>query len=295
VLERPARCEASERDAVAPGQHVPQRGAHRVVWWDPQTLDLDREPEAGLRQQRILQADESGAQSSAGEQAHEEWQADRQRAIQDGSTPSLRVRGVSELSKEHAGRAGAGEGAPPPTLPWVATPQSGGAMGESEIAFELTAIRRRGRPRGNRFGTLVHAVLAEVDLDAARADVAAVAEAQARLLAATGEELDAAVDSALAALDHPILRAAAASARRGECAREMPVLLTLPDGAVVEGAVDLAYREQIGGAGVWTVVDFKTDVDPTASRVRYEMQLRLYMQAIEAATGERARAVVLGV
>jgi ATP-dependent exoDNAse (exonuclease V) beta subunit len=217
--------------------------------------------------------------------------------------PSLRVRGVSELSKEvarraaaeAAGRAGAYEGASPPTLPLVATPQHGGATGEPEIAFELTSIPRRGRPRGNRFGTLVHAVLAEVDLDGGRPEVAAVAEAQARLLAATAEELDAAVDSALAALDHPILRAAAAGARRGECAREMPVLLTLPDGAVVEGAVDLAYREVIGGAGVWTVVDFKTDVDPTESRVRYEMQLRLYMQAIEAATGERARAVVLGV
>ena len=46
MLERPARCEADERDAVAPGEHAPMAGSHRVVWWDPGALDLDREPEA---------------------------------------------------------------------------------------------------------------------------------------------------------------------------------------------------------------------------------------------------------
>ncbi len=65
VLERPARCEADERDAVAPGVHAPMAGSHRVVWWDPGALDLDREPEAGLRQQRILQADAGGAGAGA--------------------------------------------------------------------------------------------------------------------------------------------------------------------------------------------------------------------------------------
>ncbi len=312
VLERPARCEASENDAVAPGLHAPQHGAHRVVWWDPRTLDLDREPEAGLRQQRILQADESGALSSASEKAHEGWQADRSRAIQDGSMPSIRVRGVSSLSKEAARRAALGE--PPPaeltgslagagaaaSLASGGSAASGGAAtssaaSESEIGFEMTGIERRGRPRGARFGILVHGILAEVDLDATRPDIAGVAEMQARLLGATAEELDAAVDSVLSALEHPRLRQAAASARRDECVREMPVLLTMPDGTVVEGSVDLAFREDIGGTGVWTVVDFKTDLDPTTAKIRYETQLRLYLEAIEAATGERARGLVLGV
>ena len=310
VLERPARCEASENDAVAPGLHAPQRGAHRVVWWDPRTLDLDREPEAGLRQQRILQADESGALSSASEKAHEGWQADRHRALQDGSMPSIRVRGVSQLSKEAARRAALGEPLPAELVGTLAGAggaaggASGGASGgatpsgarsESEIGFEMTGIERRGRPRGARFGILVHGILAEVDLDATRPDIAGVAEMQARLLGATAEELDAAVDSVLSALEHPRLRQAAASARRDECVREMPVLLTMPDGTVVEGSVDLAFREDIGGTGIWTVVDFKTDLDPTTSKIRYETQLRLYLEAIEAATGERARGLVLGV
>jgi ATP-dependent exoDNAse (exonuclease V) beta subunit len=285
VFERPAKCEADERDAVAPGLHVPRQGAHRVVWWDPHTLDLDREPEAGLRQQRILQADMTGL-SDTGERAHEAFQAERQKALQDGSLPSIRVRGMAAISKEIARRA---------ALDPAAQDLARAPVADNPVAFELTAINRRARPRGKRFGTLVHAVLAEIDLAAGRASVAVAAEAQGRLLAAAPDEIDAAVDSVLAALDHPTLARAAACAAAGECVRESPVLLTLPDGTVAEGAVDLAFRERVGDVGVWTVVDFKTDIDPALARLRYEAQLRLYMDAITAATGERARGVVLGV
>ena len=328
VLERPAKCEATERDSVAPGQHVPRQGAHRVVWWDPRTLDLDREPEAGLRQQRILQADANSALATAGERAHEDWQTERHRSIEDGSRPSMRVRGVAAISKDLARRAALEAGGE--ALGGAASEAEAGAEAEAEaeagadagagagagaeaeagadagagagagvdgvpVAFELTEIGRRGRPRGKRFGILVHAVLAEVDLDAGRSEIALVAEAQARLLAAAPEELDAAVDSVIAALGHPMLQRAAVSAARGECQREAPVLLTMPDGSVAEGSIDLVFREPAGDAGVWTVVDFKTDVDPAHARVRYEAQVRLYAEAVAAATGERARGVVLGV
>ena len=46
--------------SVRPGLHLPQAGGHGVVWWDPHALDLDRQEEVGLRQQRILEADEGG-------------------------------------------------------------------------------------------------------------------------------------------------------------------------------------------------------------------------------------------
>ncbi|AKT44210.1 UvrD-helicase domain-containing protein [Chondromyces crocatus] len=318
VLERPARAEASERDSVAPGQHAPQRGRHGVVWWDPHTLDLDREPAAGLRQQRILQADDDGALSSASEKAHEGWLSDRSHAIQSGAIASLRVRGVSTLSKEVARRASEAEEAAQRATEVERAPRSAGEVVEPlapdatspppslaplppldttprEITFDATVVRRRGRPRGNRFGTLVHSVLAEVELEAERPQIAAVAETQARILGATSDELDAAVDSALIALQHPLLRRAAESARRGDCVREMPVMLTLADGTVVEGSVDLAFREETAGTALWTVVDFKTDLDPTDSSVRYETQLRLYAEAIEAATGERAQGIVLAI
>jgi ATP-dependent helicase/nuclease subunit A len=288
VLERPARCEADEREAVAPGLHAPQRGEHRVVWWDPHTLELDREPEAGLRQQRILQADMSGAVSSTvgvGERSHEVWQAARQRAIHDGSVPTVRVKTATELSNEATRAAAAAE--------------NDGRAGHSDalpvISFEQTAAVREGRPGGKRFGTLVHAVLAEVDLRAGEEEVAAMAAAQARLLGAPAEEAEAAAASAREALRHPLLLRAAESAARGECERETPLLLQQDDGTIVEGVVDLAFRERVGDAGVWTVVDFKTGTDAGAVRAGQEMQLRLYVRAISEATGERARGVVLKV
>jgi len=64
----------------------------------------------------------------------------------------------------------------------------------------------------------------------------------------------------------------------------------LEDGTLIEGVVDLAFRE-VGG---WTVVDFKTDARPD-SHSQYAAQLRLYCAAITAATGLPARAALLAV
>ncbi|WP_437288216.1 UvrD-helicase domain-containing protein [Sorangium sp. So ce406] len=303
VLERPARCEADERDAVAPGEHTPMAGSHRVVWWDPSALDLDREPEAGLRQQRILQADAGAAAAAGGalggelgQRGHEVWQEARQRAIRDGSVAAVRVKTATEISHEAtlaaAEEAAAGAGA---------RQTSGGAERGKRadalpvISFEQTAIAREGRPYGKRFGTLVHAVLAEVDLRAGEDEVRVVAAAQARLLGAPSEELDAAVAAAVAALEHPLLRRAAESAARGACERETPLLLRLEDGTIAEGVVDLSFRESVGDVGVWTVVDFKTGSDAGTAHAAQEAQVRLYVQAIAEATGERARGVVLRV
>jgi ATP-dependent exoDNAse (exonuclease V) beta subunit len=46
---------------------------------------------------------------------------------------------------------------------------------------------------------------------------------------------------------------------------------------------------------VWTVVDFKTDVEIAGRREDYERQVALYAKAVAAATGERARGVLLSV
>ncbi|HSQ62351.1 MAG TPA: UvrD-helicase domain-containing protein, partial [Polyangiaceae bacterium] len=59
VLERPDRTERDKRSAVRPGLHLPQGGAHTVVWWDPRALRLRAEHDAGLRQQKILAVDEA--------------------------------------------------------------------------------------------------------------------------------------------------------------------------------------------------------------------------------------------
>jgi ATP-dependent exoDNAse (exonuclease V) beta subunit len=271
VRKRPANVERAAESSVAPGLHRPQAGAHEVVWWDPNVLDLGREADAGLRQQRILEADEGGATARASEEAHASWQAARAHAIEAGSAPSAVVRTPTELAATAAeGDVGA-------------------------VPLEHTDAPREGRPRGKRFGTLVHGVLAEAPFGASRDDVAAIARALARHEDAPAAEIDAAVEAAIAAFAHPLLVRAAAAAARGECRREAPITQRLEDGSVVDGTVDLAFREPTAEGAAWTVVDFKTDADPARLRARYEAQIRLYARAIHAATGEPASAVLLAV
>ena len=66
---------------------------------------------------------------------------------------------------------------------------------------------------------------------------------------------------------------------------------------LVEGVADLVYRAEPGGA--WTVVDFKTDSRPPAdpdfraSQAVYLRQVSLYVRAVQRATGQPARGVLL--
>jgi ATP-dependent exoDNAse (exonuclease V) beta subunit len=64
---------------------------------------------------------------------------------------------------------------------------------------------------------------------------------------------------------------------------------------LIEGILDLAFREIDAGAPIWTVVDFKTDVEIAGRRDDYRRQVRLYADAVAAATGEKARGVLLSV
>ena len=116
-------------------------------------------------------------------------------------------------------------------------------------------------------------MLASVDLDADADAIQASAAVNGRLVGATEEEIIAAVATVRATLEHPILRRAAASARKGEIRRETPVLLTLDDGGLVEGVVDLAFLEDTPEFAGWTVVDFKTDREFATSSDRYTAQV----------------------
>jgi ATP-dependent exoDNAse (exonuclease V) beta subunit len=250
VIDRPER--AFSPLAVSPGLH-----STGVVWWDPRALDLDKEIEGGVRSHDLLV--EGGAPSEAASRGHEEWQKRRAQTIASGSIQSLRV----ETATARA----------------IAQPQG--------AAAELAVVEPRdpARPRGKRFGSLVHAVLAEVPLTAAPAEIARRTAAQARLVNGTPEEVAAAARAVEAALRHPLLQRAARSA---ECRREEALVHRLPDGTLLEGVVDLAFRDDAG----WTVVDFKTD-DRPAGHPSYAAQLRLYAAAIEAATGAKVTNAVL--
>ncbi|MFN2549919.1 MAG: UvrD-helicase domain-containing protein [Myxococcales bacterium] len=255
VLDRPAGLLAPL--SVSPGLHAPQAGAHEVVWWDAQERAIDREVEGGVRSHDLLRED-GVARPTA--EAHARWQERRMRTLEKGSAPSLRVETATARS--------------------IASAPEG-----SEVALETVAGREAPRPRGRRFGTLVHAVLAEIDLRATPEGIARTAAAQGRIAGAPAEEISAAAAAVVAALQHPLLQAAA---RSDECRREEPVLHRLADGTLLEGVVDLAFRDAAG----WTVIDFKTDA---TDRPHYAEQIRLYCAAVEAATGSRARGVLLAV
>jgi ATP-dependent exoDNAse (exonuclease V) beta subunit len=166
------------------------------------------------------------------------------------------------------------------------------AQAEVDVRSDATDAPRLGRPHGKRFGILVHAVLSTVDLAASPKTIENVAQAQGRLVAATGDEIAAAVASVAAALRHPLLVQAK---RASACRRESPISIRTADGTVVEGVLDLAFRDVEAGTPVWTVIDFKTDVEIAGRRADYERQVRIYAGAVASATGERARGVLLSV
>jgi ATP-dependent exoDNAse (exonuclease V) beta subunit len=138
----------------------------------------------------------------------------------------------------------------------------------------------------------VHALLASIDLSADAHAVQAAASVQGRIVSATDEEISAAIATIGRLLKHPILRRAA-SAGNGGLRRETPVLLTIEDGSLVEGVVDLAFRDDAPGFAGWTVVDFKTDREFEESSDRYIAQVRVYSKAVGASTSAPARGVLL--
>jgi ATP-dependent exoDNAse (exonuclease V) beta subunit len=258
VLDRPPGIFAAL--SVSPGLHTPQAGAHEAVWWDPHALKLDREIESGLRSNDLLVEDGNSAPAAA---AHARWQEERRQAVESGARPSMRVETATARS--------------------VRSPEASGA----EVALESVGQREAGRPSGKRFGALVHAVLAEIDLRAGRETIVRAAQSHGRRVGAPENEIAAAAQAVEAALAHPLMQRAA---RSDDCRREEPVVHRLADGTVLEGVVDLAFRD----GKYWNIVDFKTDARP-GDHPQYAAQLRLYCAAIEAATGIAVRAALLAV
>jgi ATP-dependent exoDNAse (exonuclease V) beta subunit len=157
----------------------------------------------------------------------------------------------------------------------------------------IAAATRLQRPHGKRFGTLVHAVLAAVPLDAGAEAVQAATVQAGRVLGAPADEQAAAVQAVAATLADPWLRRAAVAAAAGRCRRETAVALVLDDGTLVEGVVDLAFRDD--GDDGWTVLDFKTDRELGGRLAEYRRQVGLYARAVSRATGMPACAVLLRV
>ena len=267
VLTRPDEDTAGPR-TVSPGLHsidVAPEAPFDVVWWDPAALRLDAEPPFGLRRQELISRDVTPEVIAEGQRRHRDWRQARDHSVATGGQPALAVRTATD---------------------WASVP----ARDEAPTNVTVTTIAGLdGRPTGPRYGTLVHAVLATVPLDADDEGLARVVGTQARIVAATGDEAASAASVVRAVLAHPLLQDARSAART--CRREAPVTVTI-DGVLVEGVVDLAF-EAADGATV--VVDFKTDRPEGPTLGQYQRQVGLYAEAVARATGKPARAVLLQV
>jgi ATP-dependent exoDNAse (exonuclease V) beta subunit len=267
VLIRP-NAEPEGPCTVQPGRHSFGSGesAYSVVWWDPRKLNLGIPARFGLRQDELLSKDAPAAVIAEDLARYQAWKEDLAATLARGARPSLVVRTVTEQA------AAATEGENP-----------------ERVTILSVAGAGQERPHGPRFGTLVHAILASVSLDAGRDEIEQHAQLQARIFGAPEEERSAAVSVVRDAIAHPLLRRASRAFAEGRCRRECPVVLRADDRELIEGVVDLAFEE----AGVWTVVDFKTDRELEGSLAAYRRQVGLYADMVSRATGCPAHAVLL--
>ena len=272
VLNRPDG-DPARHTTVSPGLHTFEGGAgdaHGVVWWDPSLLPLGVTSSFGLRRDDLIVKDGDMFAVEDRLADYQRWRAGRAELVAQGRTPSVRVQTATAWAAE-AASAGVDE------------------VIAASADIQVVAIPgAEGRPRGPRFGSLVHAVLAIVPLDAGEEIVRRAADVQGRLLGADAAEMTAAVHVVRAVLAHDLMARARASSR---LRRETPITWTLSGGTLIEGVLDLAFEEE-GGT---TVIDFKTDHELSAGEARYRAQVQKYVDAVAAATTQPARGVLFKV
>jgi ATP-dependent exoDNAse (exonuclease V) beta subunit len=243
---------------------------YSVVWWDPHILHLNAASTFGLRRDDLIVKDGDMFAVEERMAEYERWRRERADAIENAQRPSLRVQTATA---------------------WAAAVAELGIDEEIASAAAIDIVELAGaarRPRGPRFGTLVHAVLATVALDASPGDVVATAETQGRILLSTAEEIQAAAAIGSAVLGHELM---ARARRAAVMSREAPVTWLQKDGTMIEGVLDLAFEEN----GVTTVVDFKTDHELAVGESRYRAQVQQYVSAVERATGKQAKGILFKV
>jgi ATP-dependent exoDNAse (exonuclease V) beta subunit len=265
-------------DTVRPGTYqlvdAGSGSTYSVVWWDPRELEGAPDDARGVRREDLIAKDARPADIAADRARYDEWRERLRSTQQSGAVASVQVSTVTEAAKEAA-----------PKLVTVA-----------EVLVE-DAQPSQLRPSGKRFGTLVHALLATLPLDAGPGDAAELAALYAKLFAAPDAERDAAASIGASLLKHSRWQAAKAAADAGRRVwREAPVSWSAPAEpgkapTIVDGQVDLAYETDAG----WVVVDFKTDIEIVSAQDAYKQQVALYAQAVSKATGQPATGVLLRV
>ena len=269
VLERPEGDPATSR-TVCPGEHRFGSGAdgYSVVWWSPEpaVLHLDAEAPLGLRRDDLIVKDVAPEIRARYLREYMSWRDGREQAVSRAKVPSIDVITATEA-------AIGGQGFP---IDVRVADVAGGVV----------------RPGGPRFGTLVHAILADLPIPPSDDRVVEhLAAAHGRVLGAEAGEIEAAIAVVRRVAGHTVFAAAARAASAGLCYRETPITVRLDSGAVVEGIVDLAYHDD----GEVVVVDFKTDRELEGAMDTYRRQVQIYAHAIALATGRPARGVLMKV
>ena len=249
-----------------------------MVWWSPEPSVLNLEAEAllGLRRDDLIVKDVPPDTLARYLRAYIAWRNSREEAVARAKEPSIEVITATEAAAR-------------------------GQTFPIDVRIEDIA-GESARPGGPRFGTLVHALLA--DLPLVRSDdliVDRLAAAHGRVLGAEADEIDAAIHVVRRVLDHPLLVDArwlleASGESNGDMAtrrsyRETPVTLRLDSGVVIEGNVDLAFDAD----GHVVIIDFKTDRELEGAVETYRGQVQIYAHAIALATGRPTRGVLMKV
>ena len=222
----------------------------------------------GLRRDDLIVKDVHPDILRQGLDEYENWKAERAADVASASRASIELITATQAASREDGR-----------------------IDESPVTVVTNPVDTS-RPAGVRFGSLVHALIADVPLgDAGDGVLERLSLAHGRVLGATQEEIAAARESVAALLRHPLLRAAARAEREGQCYRETPVTYRLESGVLVEGFVDLAYRD---GDSV-VVVDFKTDGELEGPLERYQRLVSIYATAIKKTAGLPTQAFLMRV
>jgi ATP-dependent helicase/nuclease subunit A len=272
---RPPESPAASRESQPPELRVASReppDAYSVVWWDPHVLSYDADSGYGLRRDDLIAKDGDPARVAARLAEYEQWRTDRDAAVARARVPSLRVRTATSIALDR-------------------TFDDGSTMPSIEV-IDLSS--RAERPFGPRFGTLVHATLATVPLDATEDTIAAVARVQGRILPAApadryaDEEVYAAVEVVSSLLRSALFDRVRRAQHAGRCDRELPIAWKGPDGTLIEGTIDLAFEED----SALTIVDFKTDRELSTDLERYKRQLTVYCHALGTLRKMAARGIL---
>jgi ATP-dependent helicase/nuclease subunit A len=250
VLNRPA--DQPEEVSVKPGLHYPREGSHEVVWFDPAALVLEAPKNEGVENEQVLSG--TPEEAAEGVRRYRAWKERRDQRIERASRPRYRV----------------------------AQAEGMGFVEEAEgIEVETVSLPvEEGRPSGRKFGRVVHAILQHAQ---SPDEIASLSVVWGRRHGANDVEREAAAKAARSAMERVKQMMPDGAARH----RELPVVVQLADGRVVEGRVDFAWSD----GERWTVVDYKTDRRPG----RNVAQLQVYGLALARATGMTVRGVVLEV